>query len=112
LGTDQGQRYLYVVNDNDEIVYRRVKAGMLTNGRRVIEDGLKPGERVVVNGLQRVRPGDKVTTKLAETIAPDSSISPVSGLAMDAIVHRSKSAERPAPAPRRAAPRAHAGTER
>src|SRR6185295_8613421 len=73
LGTDQGQRFLYVVNEKDEVVYRRVKVGMLTHGRRVIEEGLKPGERVVVNGLQRVRPGDKVTAKPAETTAAPSS---------------------------------------
>ncbi|QDU29765.1 Efflux pump periplasmic linker BepF [Anatilimnocola aggregata] len=63
LGTDQGQRFLYVLNDKDEVAYRRVKVGLLDNGRRVIEVGLKPGERVVVNGLQRIRPGDKVAPK-------------------------------------------------
>ncbi|HEX4131943.1 MAG TPA: efflux RND transporter periplasmic adaptor subunit [Pirellulales bacterium] len=66
LGTDQGQRFVYVVNENDEIVYRRVKTGFLIAGRRVIESGLKPGERIVVTGLQRVRPGVKVVPKLAE----------------------------------------------
>jgi multidrug efflux system membrane fusion protein len=99
LGTDQGQRFLYVVNDKSEVVYRRVKVGMLTHGQRVIEDGLKPGEQLVVNGLQRVRPGDKVTTKPAEgTTAP---ISPGAGLAMDALANRTQPVAAPAPAPRR-----------
>jgi RND family efflux transporter MFP subunit len=71
LSTDQGQRFLYVVNDKDEVVYRRVKVGLLVNGRRVIEEGLAPGERVVLSGLQRVRPGDKVSVKsAASSVAP------------------------------------------
>jgi membrane fusion protein, multidrug efflux system len=83
LGTDQGQRFLYVVNDKDEVAYRRVKVGMLTHGRRVIDEGLSSGERVVVNGLQRVRPGDKVTPKPADSSA--SPITPGAGLALDAV---------------------------
>jgi RND family efflux transporter MFP subunit len=57
LGTDQGQKFVYVVNANDEIEYRTVRVGPLHDGLRVIEAGLKPDERVVVRGLQRVRPG-------------------------------------------------------
>jgi len=102
LGTDQGQRFLYVVNDKDEVAYRRVQVGMLTQGKRVIEDGLKPGERVVVNGLQRVRPGDKVTPQSAETTAPEA---PSAELAMDATVTRKPPLPMPASTPRRA-PRA------
>jgi hypothetical protein len=93
LGTDQGQRFLYVLNDNDEVVYRRVKVGTLTEGRRVIEDGLKPGERVVVNGLQRVRPGDKVVAK--PTNSASTPITPNAGLAMDAVAARPQTTARP-----------------
>jgi RND family efflux transporter MFP subunit len=64
LGTEQGQRYLFVVNDKNEIVYRKVKLGSLQGGLRVIDDGLAMGEKVVVNGLQRVRQGAKVEAKL------------------------------------------------
>jgi RND family efflux transporter MFP subunit len=66
LGTEQGQRYLYVVNNKNEIVYRKVKPGSLQGGLRVIEEGVSPGEKVVVNGLQRVRQGSKVETKLVD----------------------------------------------
>ncbi len=65
LGTDQGQRYVYVVDSANEVSYRRVKIGMLNGSRRVIEEGLKPGERVIVTGLQRVRPGIKVAPRAA-----------------------------------------------
>lgn len=61
IGSDQGQKYIYVLNDKDEAVYRRVKVGQLEEGLRVIESGVTANERVVVNGLQRVRPGAKVS---------------------------------------------------
>ena len=63
LGTDQGQKYLYVVNPANEVVYRRVRTGVQSDGLRVVEDGVQPGERFIVSGLQRVRPGNKVTPK-------------------------------------------------
>jgi RND family efflux transporter MFP subunit len=65
LGSDQGQRYVYVLNEKDEATYRRVKIGMLKSGRRVIEEGLTTTDRVVVSGLQRVRIGSKVQPKMA-----------------------------------------------
>ena len=66
LGTDQGQRFVYVVNDKNEVAYRRVSVGKLHEGLRVISAGLEPNERVVVTGLQRVIPGGKVEAKLTE----------------------------------------------
>lgn len=81
MGTDQGQKFLYVVNDQDTVEYRQVKIGTLTDGLRVIDEGLKPGERVIVSGLQRVRPGAKVDPKPApptptgpKTAAPAASV--------------------------------------
>jgi RND family efflux transporter MFP subunit len=66
LGADQGQRFVYVVNEKNEIVYRRVTVGQLNNGRRAVETGLTAQDRVVVTGLQRVRPGMKVSPKPAQ----------------------------------------------
>jgi RND family efflux transporter MFP subunit len=66
LDTDQGQKILYVVNDQNEVVSRPVRLGALHDGLREITDGLKPGERVIVNGLQQVRPGATVEPKLVE----------------------------------------------
>jgi RND family efflux transporter MFP subunit len=63
LGTDQGQKFLFVVSPANEVVYRRVRTGVLAEGFRVVEDGVRPGERFIVSGLQRVRPGNKVTPK-------------------------------------------------
>jgi RND family efflux transporter MFP subunit len=57
IGTDQAQKFVFTVDAANTVAYRAVKLGPVVEGRRVIRDGLKPGERIVVNGLQRVRPG-------------------------------------------------------
>jgi RND family efflux transporter MFP subunit len=57
VGTDQGQKVLYVVNDKDEVVSRPVTLGGVHDGLREVLAGLSANERVIVNGLQRVRPG-------------------------------------------------------
>jgi RND family efflux transporter MFP subunit len=59
--TDQAQKVLYVLNDRDEVVYRPVVLGGLQDGLRVIAEGLTRTDRVIVDGIQRVRPG--VTVK-------------------------------------------------
>jgi len=67
LGSDQGQRFVYVLEDEDKVASRRVKIGMLKEGRRVIEEGLSPKDKVIVSGLQRIRSGSKVQAKQRET---------------------------------------------
>jgi RND family efflux transporter MFP subunit len=66
VGTDQGQKFVYVVSDQNKVEYRKVKAGPLLKEERVIEEGVKPGERIIVSGLQRVRPSAEVHPKLLE----------------------------------------------
>jgi RND family efflux transporter MFP subunit len=65
LGTDQGRKYVYVVDGDDVVSQRDVKVGALHDGLRVVE-GVGVHERVVVEGLQRVKPKLKVTAKLDE----------------------------------------------
>ena len=66
IDTDQGQKILYVVDDKNEVDSRPVRLGAIHDGLRAIEDGLKPGERVIVVGLQQVRPGAVVEPKLVD----------------------------------------------
>lgn len=61
IGTDQDKRFVLVVDDANKTSYREIKLGAMQDGLRVIESGLKAGERIVVNGLQRTRPGDTVS---------------------------------------------------
>jgi len=60
IGTDQGQKFVYVVNDQNKVAYRRITVGQLFDELREVLDGIKPGERIIVNGLQRVRPDVEV----------------------------------------------------
>jgi RND family efflux transporter MFP subunit len=66
IDSDQGRKGLYVVNDSNEVVWRPVRVGGLHDGLREITDGLKPGERVIVNGLQQVRQGTTVEPKVVD----------------------------------------------
>lgn len=66
IDNDQGQKVVYVVNENNEVVARPIRTGMLHDGLREITEGLKAGDRVIVNGLQQVRPGAIVEPKLVE----------------------------------------------
>jgi len=63
IGTDQGQKFVYVVDDKNEVVFRPVQLGAMHDGLRVIAEGVNAGERVIIDGLQRVRPGSVVNPK-------------------------------------------------
>jgi RND family efflux transporter MFP subunit len=62
IGIDQGQKYLLIVNSQNKAEYRAVTPGRLDGDLRIFKPGagLNPGERVIVNGVQRVRPGIEV----------------------------------------------------
>jgi multidrug efflux system membrane fusion protein len=60
VGTDLDKRFVYVVSGDRTVQYRAVTLGPMVEGLRVVRSGLKAGDLVVVNGLQRVRPGVKV----------------------------------------------------
>ena len=64
IGTDLDKRFVYVVGEDEAIAYRPVTLGPIVDGLRVVRDGLGAGELVLVNGLQRVRPGAKVKAAL------------------------------------------------
>ncbi|WP_353151959.1 efflux RND transporter periplasmic adaptor subunit [Pollutimonas bauzanensis] len=69
IGTDQNKRFVVVVNDDNKTAYREVRLGASQDGGRVVQAGLKAGERIVVNGLQRIRPGDVVTPQPTPALA-------------------------------------------
>src|SRR5207253_55684 len=60
IGSDQSQKFVYLVDGQSKAQYRTVKIGPLVDGLRVVREGVGPEDRVVVAGLQRVRPGLKV----------------------------------------------------
>jgi RND family efflux transporter MFP subunit len=76
IGTDQGNKYLLVVNDKDVVEYRPVTLGVESDGLRVVERGIAAGEWVITNGIQRVRPGVQVSpqrTAMVPDKTPDAA---------------------------------------
>jgi RND family efflux transporter MFP subunit len=69
LATDQGQKFIYVVNPQNKIEYRHIQAGKLQDGQRIIYKGIAEGERIVVSGIQRVHDGVVVDPKPARASA-------------------------------------------
>ena len=67
IGTDQDKRFVFVVGADNKAVWRQVSLGGSANGQRIVAAGLEPGERIVVNGLQRVRPGAVLAPQPAAT---------------------------------------------
>ena len=63
IGTDQGLKFVYVVNDQKVVERRDVKLGRLGDGLQVVREGVKPEDWVIVNGIQRVRDGMTVDPK-------------------------------------------------
>src|SRR6516164_9755519 len=73
IGTDQTVRYVLVVAAGNKVEYRPVQLGPVIDGLRVVQSGLTAGENIIVNGLQRVRPGAQVQT---QHVAMGESLSP------------------------------------
>ncbi len=73
LGSDQGGRYVLVVTGNNTVEQRKVETGPLDGGLRVIDSGLKADDRVVIAGLLRAIPGQKVDPQLHDIEQPQTS---------------------------------------
>ena len=73
LGTDQSKRFVMVVGADDKANYREVTLGANVDGLRIVTSGLKPNERVVVNGLQRVRPGSLIAPQMVAMKTADDA---------------------------------------
>lgn len=64
VGTDQDKKFVMVVGDDNKVAYREVSLGATVGGLRIVTSGLKAGEKVVVNGLHRIRPGATVAPQM------------------------------------------------
>ncbi|QJE00512.1 efflux RND transporter periplasmic adaptor subunit [Massilia forsythiae] len=73
VGTDQSRKFVFVVDKDGKAEYRAVTLGPVVDGLRVVRSGLKPGEKIVVNGLQRVRPGAPITAQTVPMVATSAS---------------------------------------
>jgi RND family efflux transporter MFP subunit len=76
IGTEQVRKFVFVLDGDDVARQRYVTLGSLVDGLRVIASGLKPDDRVVINGLMRVRPGAKVSPQAGAIASADPSAPP------------------------------------
>src|SRR5256714_3337598 len=76
IGTDQDRKFVLVLKNDNSVEYRPVVTGRVIDGLRTVISGLKPGERVVINGMMRVRPGMKVAATNAAMVAESAAPAP------------------------------------
>ncbi|UHS59119.1 efflux RND transporter periplasmic adaptor subunit [Agrobacterium vaccinii] len=69
IGTDQDKKFVFVVDGENKVNYRQIKPGPSADGLRVVESGLTAGDKIVVNGLQRIRPGAIVAPQTEDKVA-------------------------------------------
>ena len=74
--SDQDRKFVYVVNDKNDVERREVRLGVVENGLRAIDAGLEKTDRVIVNGVQRVRPGITVEPKIVVQPEPPKKNQP------------------------------------
>jgi RND family efflux transporter MFP subunit len=108
IGTQQNERFMLVLNEDNVAQYRPVKLGSTHDSLRVIESGLLAGERFIVSALARVRPGTKVDPQMI-TIDPPASLGDVpkaaeAPTAIDLAKPETQAVENPSPEPDKTPP--------
>lgn len=79
VGTDQGGRFLLSVDDKNVVQYHRVKTGAQVGTLRIVEEGISTDDGVIVNGLQRARPGATVKPNRVPLAVPPVEPAPTAG---------------------------------
>lgn len=64
VGTDQNKKFVLVIDKDNKVIYREVKLGALVDGLRIVQDGLSANDKIIVNGLQRARPGAVIAPEM------------------------------------------------
>lgn len=73
IGTDQAQKFVFSIGKDNTVEYRKVTLGPVADGKRIVRSGLNAGDMIIVNGVQRARPGAPVTPQ--PQVAQDSASS-------------------------------------
>lgn len=94
IGTDQDRKFVLVVGADRKAMHRPVRIGGVVDGERIVNEGLREGERVVVNGLLRVRPGQEVNARSEP--APSPGTEPPTGVTPRSADAAGKVSEKPA----------------
>lgn len=80
IGSDQAQKFVFVVSDQNVVEYRAVQLGAMIKGLRVVREGLKPEDWVIISGVQRARPGMKVDPQKQELSPKQNLLTPEASL--------------------------------
>jgi RND family efflux transporter MFP subunit len=72
IGTDQAQKYVLTLTPSNTVAYTAVKLGPAMDGKRIVRSGLLAGEKIIVNGMERIRPGMPVTPQ--EQVAESGTV--------------------------------------
>lgn len=64
IGTDQAQKYVLTLTSSNTVAYQAVQLGPEYEGKRIVRSGLQPGDKIIVNGMERIRPGMPVTPQV------------------------------------------------
>lgn len=67
ISTDQDRKFVYVVGNDNKVAYREIKLGASVDGQHVITEGLKPGEKVIIDGIMKIRPDMLVAPEVVKT---------------------------------------------
>ena len=70
IGTDQAKKFVLALTETNTVAYRSIQLGPVVEGKRIVRAGLEAGDQIVVNGLQRVRPGMPVTPQTEYANSP------------------------------------------
>ncbi len=76
ITAQQSDQIVYVVGSDNKVEQRKIQTGPLVDGLRAVRGGLKPGDEVVIEGLQRAKVGLKVTPKMGQVTSPNPGQSP------------------------------------
>lgn len=74
IGTDQARKYVLTLTSSNTVAYQPIELGSEIEGKRIVRSGLRVGDKVVVNGMQRVRPGMPVAPQMEESAASGNSM--------------------------------------
>jgi multidrug efflux system membrane fusion protein len=86
VGTDLGKKFVLVLKADNTVDYRGVTLGPQVDGLRIVREGLNPGDIIVVNGLQRVRPGATVAPTKVAMDARGRALQQVAGSEAPAVI--------------------------
>lgn len=76
VGTDQDRKFVYVIGEGNKLVYREVVLGAGINGHRVVTSGIEPGEKIVIDGMMKLRPDMVVEPQIQASAAAVPTIAP------------------------------------